>query len=179
MSTGRWFQARGTATANVRSPSDAMTMMTYLFELRLCYFISHYRNRRTAAAVAAATTTTTTICHLTFELVTLLMFLNVNLRLIFSTLPMLRKSCVIPAPMNNIPCSYIWRVTSFILYCIVLYYKHYYYYNHYYCVCVYSFPAVQNCVLCHVSVRRRPLSCECQSSYRQSPVTFNSLPDLN
>jgi len=58
------------------------------------------------------------ICHMTFELATLLMFLNVNLRLIFSTLPMLLSHVSSPAPTNNILDTY---GTLQVLYCIVMY----------------------------------------------------------
>ena len=57
---------------------------------------------------------------LTFELATLLMFLNVNLRLIFLILSMLPNHVSSPR-LRTTFYSYIWRVTSFILYCIVLY----------------------------------------------------------
>ena len=49
---------------------------------------------------------------------TLLMFLNVNLRLIFSTLPMLPSHVPSPAPTNNILVTY---GALQVLYCIVLY----------------------------------------------------------
>ena len=55
---------------------------------------------------------------MTFELATLLMFLNVNLRLIFSTLPMLPSHVSSPAPTNNILVTY---GALQVLYCNVLY----------------------------------------------------------
>jgi len=55
---------------------------------------------------------------MTFELATLLMFLNVNLRLIFSTLPMLPSHVSSPAPTNNILVTY---GALQVLYCILLY----------------------------------------------------------
>jgi len=53
-----------------------------------------------------------------FELATPLMFLNVNLRFIFSTLPLLVSHVSSPAPTNNILVTY---GALQVLYCIVLY----------------------------------------------------------
>ena len=58
------------------------------------------------------------ISRMTFELATLLMFLNEKLRLIFSTLPMLASPVSSPAPTNNILVTY--GVLQ-VLYCIELY----------------------------------------------------------
>jgi len=58
---------------------------------------------------------------MTFELATLLMFLNVNLRLIFSTLPMLPSHVSSHAPTNNILVTYgaLQVLYYIVLYCIV------------------------------------------------------------
>jgi len=57
------------------------------------------------------------IIIMTFELATLLMFLNVNLRLIFSTLPMLPSH--VSSPHLRITFSALQVLYCIVLYCIV------------------------------------------------------------
>jgi len=61
---------------------DVKLQLTNLLSVVYMRTVSSSRCLKHSAAIG-------TICRLTFELATLLMFLNVNLRLIFSTLPLL------------------------------------------------------------------------------------------